>query len=64
MPKDSLTKQEKLENVFIQAREKLWPVFKDKTGKFRITLELNLSQGGVGDSFIETNTRERLKNGN
>jgi len=61
MTKDTPTKEEKFENSFIQASNKLWPDFKDKTGKFRITLELNLSQGGVGDSFIETNTRERLK---
>ena len=30
-----------------------------KSGKFAITVEINLSQGAVGESFLNTHSRER-----
>ena len=61
MTQNILTKEKKFENIFIAAAKQLWPGLENSTGKYRITIELNLSQGGVGESFIETHTKERLK---
>ena len=33
------------------------------TGNFKFTVDLNVSQGGIGDAHIETHTKERLKDG-
>ena len=31
-----------------------------KCGTYQMGLELHLSQGGIGDAFLNTNTRERI----
>lgn len=43
-------------------KDKLEPLVKEqKTGKLRFDIEVNLSQGGIGDVFIENHTKERIK---
>jgi hypothetical protein len=31
-----------------------------KTGKFCISVEFNISQGSVGDVYVESNSREKI----
>ena len=32
-----------------------------KSGKYEITLEINLTQGAVGESFLNTHSREKFQ---
>jgi hypothetical protein len=32
-----------------------------KSGKYEITVEVNLSQGAVGESFLNTHSREKFQ---
>jgi len=51
-----------LQEIFDKISEKLTPLMKDKkTGKVVFGLEFHFSQGSIGDCFIETNTRERVR---
>ena len=51
-----------LQEIFGKIAEKLTLILQEKkTGKIRFDVELNLSQGGISDCFIETHTKERLK---
>jgi hypothetical protein len=33
----------------------------DFSGQLRLRLEVNINQGGIGESFLEENTKVRLK---
>lgn len=51
-----------LQTLFQHLLDKIKPLVEQKkTGQYRFDVELNLSQGGIGDCVIETHTKERVK---
>jgi len=52
---------DKLDDILLAMRGKINSLISDrKTGKHMLTIEINLSQGGIGDVFLISNTKERI----
>lgn len=52
---------DKLNNILSAIRKKINSLISEKrTGKYNILLEIDMSQGGVGDVFLISNTKERI----
>ena len=52
---------DKLNNILSAIRKKIHSLISEKrTGKYNILLEIDMSQGGVGDVFLISNTKERI----
>ena len=52
---------DKLNNILSAIRKKINSLISEKrTGKYNILLEIDMSQGGAGDVFLISNTKERI----
>jgi len=52
---------DKLDDILLAMRGKINSLISDrKTGKHMLTIEINLSQGGIGDVFLISSTKERI----
>jgi len=56
-----MEKEDKIADVLAAVREAIIPLtFGKYTGKVELTLEVNLTQGGIGDTFLHTHAREKI----
>jgi hypothetical protein len=54
-------KQKKIDVILAAARRQINILTSaKKSGKYELTLELNVSEGGIGDTFLRSQTRERI----
>ena len=52
---------DKLDDILLAMRGKINSLISDReTGKHMLTIEINLSQGGIGDVFLISSTKERI----
>lgn len=53
---------DKLDDILFAIRKKINSLISDrKTGKYMLTIEVNLSQGGIGDVFLTSTDKERVQ---
>jgi len=58
---DAEEKEKTLINITEAVRRQIYSLIcAKKSGKFELTLELNLSQGGIGDAYIHSHAREKI----
>jgi hypothetical protein len=56
-----MEENEKVKEILGAARNHLLSLISArKSGTFQLTLEVNMSQGGIGDAFLSCNARERI----
>ena len=53
---------DKLDDILFAIRKKINSLISDrKTGKYILIIEVNLSQGGIGDVFLTSTDKERVQ---
>ena len=53
---------DKLDDILFAIRKKMNSLISDrKTGKYILIIEVNLSQGGIGDVFLTSTDKERVQ---